>query len=204
MREVTLKFTGSRMLLMHNVRLANPFDKYSKALAGLMKEKKVKGADQEAIAERIARVEWEGGLYHTATDIGPKATVEGPYLPSRAVHQAVHEGAKMTREGAGVREGSIVVGDRCMLEYDGPKSIEEMWAGGLVDQRIVVVGQAKVMRCRPAFQVGWSCVVRFMLEPEVVDPDRFVTWARSAGAFKGVGDGRLGVFGMGRFDVEAV
>lgn len=198
MKLVEVVIRGVSPLLMHNVRLANPLDRYTKQMGVLNREKKVKNADKEAIAAEMARVEWEGGLYHSETDRHNDGM--GPYLPARNIHQAIHEGAKMTREGPAVREGAYAAAPKFRLEYEGPRTVAELWEAGFVDQRMVVVGQAKILRTRPIFE-QWSATIRFAINPEVCDADRFIEFIRAAGAFKGVGDGHSGIMAMGRFEV---
>jgi hypothetical protein len=199
MRPIELTIRGTSPLLMHNVRMANPLDKYSKDMARLNKAKKVKGADKDQLAEEMARVEWEGGLYHSSTDLGNDDGM-GPYLPARNIHKAVLEAARMSREGQGVEQGVYTGATKFRLEYAGPRGVQELYDAGFVDQRMVVVGQAKVLRSRPAFPT-WQATVKFMVQPDVCDLDRFVEFVRTAGLYKGVCDGHKGIMGMGRFEV---
>lgn len=192
MKVVELKIKGTSPLLMHNVRLANPMDPFAKRLSELNRAKRVKGADKEAIAEQMARVEWEGGLY-----MGDG----GPILPARNIHKSILEAARLTKEGKGVERGTFAIGPGFPLEYDGPRTIEEMWThGGFVHAAEVVVGASKVVRTRPVFS-PWGATIRFAVNPEVCEPERFVEYVRSAGAFIGTCDGHKGIYGMGRFEV---
>lgn len=196
---IELRIEGTSPLMMHNVRLANPLNKYTKRMAELMRAKKVKGADKEAIAGDLARVEWEGGLYHSATEKGDDGT--GPYIPARNMHAAVWEAAKLTKEGQSVVQG-VFTGGMFALEYDGPRDVEGLFAAEeFVDLRIIGVNQgSKVLRCRPIFN-QWACTVRFTVDAKMCDPARLVDFVRSAGLYKGVCDGHKGVMGMGRFRV---
>lgn len=192
MKRVELTIRGTSPLLMHNVRLANPMDPFAKRLAELNRAKRVKGADKEAVAEQMARVEWEGGLY---------LDKDGPVLPARNIHKSILEAARLTKEGKGVERGTFAVESAFRLVYDGPRTIEEMWAhGGFVHAAEVVVGGSKVVRTRPIFS-PWEATIRFAVNPEVCEPERFVEYVRSAGTFIGTCDGHKGIYGMGRFEV---
>jgi hypothetical protein len=186
---------GTSDLLMHNVRLANPMNEYARKLQELNKAKKIKGADKDAVVEEMARQEWMGGLYWTQET--------GPYLPAANIHKAILEAARMTREGKGIEQGVLQLQRVFPLEYEGPRDLDGMWAQAarFVDQRMVVVGQAKVLRSRPKFGPGWKARIGFSLNPEVVDPARFRSFVDKAGLYKGVCDGREGVMAFGRFKV---
>lgn len=199
MKLIEASIRGTSALLMHNVRLANPFDPYTKRIVEFTKSKKVKGADKEAVSEDLARAEWEGGLYHTATERSNEGI--GPYLPARNLHKAVLEAARMTKEGPSVERGSFLIVQKFGLLYEGPRGVQELYDAGFVDQQVVVVGQARVVRTRPMF-AEWAADVSFAVDPEVCDAERFLHFLKQAGLFKGVCDGHKGIFGMGRFKVE--
>lgn len=202
MRKVELKITGTTALLMHNVRLANPLNKYSKRISELNTDKKVKGADKESVILEMYRIEWEGGLYHTETEASDDGT--GAYLPARNVHKSILEAARMTREGPGIEQGSFSIGGKFRLEYDGPRSVADLYADGrFLDLQTVTVGASKVTRARARFD-AWGCTASFMVDPDVCKPERFAELAAKAGAYKGVGDGHKGIFAAGRYTVELV
>lgn len=198
---MNLEFTirGTSPLMMHNVRLANPLDKYAKRMAAANTAKKVKGADKEEALGEMARIEWEGGLYHTETD--GEADGIGAYLPAGNLYKAIIEAARLTKEGKSVEQGLSMVGTRFAVEYEGPRDIRGMWeADRFCDIRMVVVGRSKVPRARPIFH-SWRARFAVWVDPEMCTPDRVPAFVRSAGLYKGVGEARTGAMGMGRFEV---
>ena len=190
--DVKLTLTGTRALLMHNVRLASPMDPFAKKLAQLNRAKpSSKRTDDDRM--EIAKVEWEGGLYFD-DEIGP-------YVPSSWIFRSLLDGARMGRRGPKIEGGVIVKELQHPLLYKGPRTVEDMWANGsseFVDFRIVRVGQAKVDRCRPIFH-QWAVETELLVDPNVISADELGDIATIAGNLKGLGDYRQQ---FGRFTVE--
>jgi len=90
MKELRLRFTGATPLLMHSGQLANPLNKFSKAI------KKVSGKRNKTDAdhEEMARLEWYGGLY---LDEAGKIAV-----PGEIVEAALKDAAKKMKLGKAV------------------------------------------------------------------------------------------------------
>lgn len=191
---VTVAIRGTAPLLMHNIRLANPLDKYARELDRLNKEKKGAGADKYEFLELMARVEWEGGLYYDK-DIGP-------YLEQRHILASLKEGARRTRGGKVVQRGVTVSGYRFPLQYNGPRDIEGMVeAGTFIDHRAVTVGRAKVMRARPVF-TEWALKFPLIYDTDAISLDDLKRYLVDAGRFAGLGDGRA--IGFGFYEVAEV
>ena len=185
---------GTTPLLMHNVRLASPMDPFAKRLAALTSAKtSSKRTDQDRI--EIARVEFEGGLYHTEED--------GPYIPGKWVSKNLLDAARRGRRGKMVEEG-VMVDMGCLVNpllYRGPRDVEGLWGDGeseYVNFETVRVGMAKVDRCRPIFN-EWGFEIDFDVEESVLDFGTFKDIAE-IGSRLGIGDYRTG--GYGRFGVE--
>lgn len=180
---IKLEATGTRALLMHNVRLASPMDPFAKELSKLNKAKpSSKRTDEERLD--ISRIEWEGGLYFDPTI--------GPYVPSSWVWKTLLEAARLGRRGPKIEGGVTVVEEMHPLLYRGPRDLVGMWGDGTspyVDFRPVRVGQAKVDRCRPIFP-EWGFVAELLLDPGVLDVDELADIAKIAGTLKGIGDYR--------------
>lgn len=178
--KVRLTATGTRPLLMHNVRLASPLNPYSKKLKAL-NSKRTK-TDEDRM--EIARVEWEGSLYH--------AEGIGPYMPGPNLFASLIAGARLTKAGKKIERGVSVDGLELPLVYRGPRDIAGLWGGGeseYVDLRTVVVQRSKVDRCRPVFR-DWAFEADILLDPSLIDLDEFMEVAKNAGQFEGVGDYR--------------
>lgn len=187
--KIRITATGTRPLLLHNVRLASPLNPYSKQLKQL-NSKRVK-TDEDRIA--IARVEFEGSLYFDEQ--------VGPFIPGQNVLAALVEGGRLTKAGRKIERGVAVEDLVLPLIYRGPRDIEGLWGDGeseFVDMRTVVVQRSKVDRCRPIFK-DWAFEADILIDPAVIDPDEFQEVARNAGAMAGIGDYRR-LFG--RFEAK--
>lgn len=187
--KVRLTAKGTRPMLMHNVQLASPLNRYSKQLKQL-NSKRVK-TDEDRMA--VARVEFEGSLYFDAE--------VGPYVPGPNLLASLVEGGRLTKAGKKIERG-VNVDDLVMpLAYSGPRDIDGLWGDGeseFVDIRTVVVQRNKVDRCRPVFR-EWAFEADILLDPAVIDLDEFREVANNAGAMAGIGDYRRM---YGRFSVE--
>lgn len=190
--KVRLTATGTRPLLMHNVRLASPLDPFAKELSRLNKAKPAsKRTDEDRL--EIARVEWEGGLYFEDGI--------GPYAPASWIFKNLLEAARSGRRGKKIEGGIMVVELVHPLIYKGPRDVDKMWNNGeseFVDFRSARVGAAKIDRCRPIFK-NWSTEAEILLDPTVIDVDEFSDIAAIGGKLYGLGDYRQQ---YGRFDVK--
>jgi hypothetical protein len=191
--KVRLVGTGTRPLLMHNVRLASPLNAYAKQLKAL--NSKQAKTDKDRL--EIARVEWEGSLYHDEE--------LGPYVPGPNLFASLIGGARLLKAGKKIERG-VSVNDLYMpLLYRGPRDIEGMWGTGdsdFVDLRTVVVQRAKVDRCRPIFR-AWTFEAEILLDPSIIELDEFVQVCQNAGQFEGLGDYRR-MYGRFEASVERV
>jgi hypothetical protein len=193
MQELEVQFTGRVPLVVHNVRLANPLDPHARALKALS-GKRNKTEDDYA---EMVRVEWEGGLYWD-DDLGP-------YLPARYPVAALRASGAMTKHKTALVRGLTVSapdgGERLPIEYDGPRTIADLWdeAETYCDVRAVKVGQARVFRARPRFP-EWAVTFRAMLDTEQVDLDVFEAIVARAGRLIGMGEAAEGA--RARFTAE--
>ena len=188
-----IESNGSAMLF-HNSRLANPFNKYTKRLAELNKKKKSKGVDTLEVLAEMAHVEWEGGMYHSES--------VGPYVPAEVVRASIIGGAKMSRGGASCERAVTVIGACFPLEYDGPRDLDSLWEDErFVDQRIVGVQRAKVLRTRPIFS-DWSLEFTLGYDENAIAYEDLVRYVHDAGAYAGFGDARK--LGFGRWRVTHI
>lgn len=193
-----LELTGLTPLMMHNDRLVDPDDFYTKSIK-VITDKRTNKTDEDRL--EVARLEFAGGLYH-------HADTDGPYIPTANVKRCIQEAAKVTRNGKDVVRAFFPEGERVRLEYDGPRDIPSLWGvngdSPFVDRRAVGVGAKKVMRVRPIFP-NWSLSIEFELDDQVMDVDDFLRIASTAGRREGLGDFRPGKSGVyGQFNVEVV
>lgn len=145
-----------------------------------MKQTSSKRAKTDADYEEMARIEFLASLY-----LAPN----GPVLPSFVFDATLVNGAKKSKEGMSAKSGAFCL-DNAVLEYDGPRTAEELWR----DERfrhvaLVRVGNARVARTRPIF-TEWSAVVSVNIETGIVNPARVDDWLAVAGAQVGIGDWR--------------
>jgi hypothetical protein len=194
--KVRITGRGTTPLLMHNVRLASPMNPFAKKLSALTSAKtSSKRTDADRI--EIARVEFEGGLYHDEE--------LGPYVPAKWISKNLLDAARRGRRGKLVEEG-VMVAEGCLvnpLVYHGPRDVDGLWGDGeskYVSFDTVRVGTAKVDRCRPIFD-EWGFEIDFEVEDDVMDFDTFKSIAQ-IGSRLGVGDYRTGSYG--RFNVDVI
>lgn len=140
--QVTLKLTGVTPLIVHSGQLADPLNKFSKAIKQVSSKRKKVDADYE----EMARLEFLGGLYLKESR---------PCMPSVALEAMMVSAAKKVKRGMDFKSG-LMIDDSPFIEYDGPLDPNALWE----DERFrivagVKVGQARVMRTRPQFQ-DWS------------------------------------------------
>jgi hypothetical protein len=185
MNVTKISIRGLTPILMHNGRLADPINPFTLALAKLTSKKSKTLADHKAIAES----EWMGGLY---TDENAR-----PCLPGEVIESCLVEGAKKQKLGKVAKAAIVVFGD-FPLEYQGPKTVEALYADGGFSKRMAVrVGQARVIRTRPMF-TKWGCTFDVQWDDTMIkDEDSLIEIVHSAG-LSGIGDYRPK---FGRFEV---
>ncbi len=192
MIDMDVTFNGRTPLVLHNIRLANPLDPHTKALKALTGKRKKTDKDHEDIAQ----TEWEGGLYIDAE--------HGPYLPVSYPLACLRAAGVITKEKTAVSRAVTVSaldgGVRIPIEYDGPRTIEELWANPEhQDMRGVRVQSARTMRCRPRFP-EWAITFRVNLDETIINPEGFEAIAERAGRNIGLGEAAEGF--RARFDSE--
>ena len=191
MNTIKFKLSGD-CIMLQNGQTANPRNQYAKRLKELNKDKKRKGADVDAILDKMADVEVESCLYWR-DDMGL-------YLPADNIRAAFIDGAKLSRGGANVKRYCFVTGP-AKLEYTGPQDV----AGIVADKQfhyegIVKVGMVKVPKTRAVVR-DWSCIIEIGLMPgDVIDERDVIKYMTDAGLYCGIGASRT--YGFGRFDVQ--
>lgn len=173
---IRLRLTGTRRLLMHCGRLADPLDPATRALARLTGKRMKTIADHE----EIARTEWNGGLW---LDGGR------PCIPAEALMASFVGAAKTRKRGDEARAG-LVVEDNAILRYAGPRDLDELWLDPSFRLRTGVrVRGARTMRTRPAF-ADWSVEFTARFLPTLLDRSEVIETFGIAGFFRGIGDWR--------------
>lgn len=190
----TVTIEGIRPLLMHNGRLCDPLDEHTKKLKSAAKQRNK--SDDDHI--RVARIEFEGGLYHD-----PKL---GPYMPSDNLQATLEKGAakrklgKVFKAHVGVDMPDGAPG--FAIQYKGPRDIEGLWANrSFVFSKGAKVGQSRVIRTRVRFPTGWSCTFGVEVLADGVTKEQLQQAITDAGLYEGLGDWRPR---YGRFVVKSV
>jgi hypothetical protein len=184
---IRLRINGTRPLLMHAGRLADPLDPISVDLARITAKRPKTNAD---FAE-IGRREWFGSLW---LDGGR------PCIPSEALEATFIDAARSRRRARAARAGLMIVSPAA-LEYDGPQAIEDLWPDERFRLRHAVrVGSAKMMRTRPRFP-DWAAEFEVTYLNSLIDHDEVLELYAVAGFAVGVGDWRPR---YGKFDVTEV
>lgn len=178
----TAKIHGER-LMMHNEVLANPFNAYTQELAKFTKKR---GKTLDDFSE-IARIEFQGGLYHDA-----KA---GPYVPARCLNKMLVMGARRRKLGKLFEQMVIVDREVNPVEYQGPRDRKGLWeavddSGNRVfaDTRLVGVNAARTMRTRPLFR-DWMVTFEIKVIDAAVDQKDLMSALEAAESI-GLLDGR--------------
>lgn len=173
MQDYLITFEGRTPLVIHNVRLANPLDPYAKAMKAIT-AKRSKTEDDHL---EMLRIEWEGGLYFDEQ--------LGPYLPVSYPTACLRQAGAITRHKTALIRGLVVMAEdgseRIPIEYDGPRTIEDLWEiDDHRDVRLVRVNGARTLRSRPRFP-EWSLSFRATLDEEIIDADVFEAVCQRAG-----------------------
>lgn len=176
---ITLHLTGLRPMLMHNGRLANPIDPWTRELKKLTGKRKK--TDEDLIA--MMRIEARGGAYETADDMLG--------LPTENVWRSLFDAAKAFKRGVDVKRALLTDGSVSTLLVGGdPVKVDDFLTDpDHIDYRPVRVGQSKTMRARPLV-TDWSSTHTFELLTDVIDPRDLEPIVERAGRLVGLGDYR--------------
>lgn len=178
MKKVKIRIEGVGPLLMHNGKLADP----TVPVAKEMKEVSSKRKKTDSDFENLKWLEFKGGLY-----FDEKA---GPYIPDTWIEKNVRDGATANKLGKAVLSGVVCSSPINPLEYEGPRTIAEMYKDSqFVDTRGVVVKQNRIMRTRPIFR-EWACSFELQIVPEIISVSSVEIAIDRAGLIVGLGDYR--------------
>ncbi|WP_213740423.1 hypothetical protein [Bradyrhizobium sp. dw_411] len=184
---IRLRITGTKRLVMHNGRLADPLDPITKDLARLTSKRSKTEADHQ----EISRVEWFGGLWlHDGK----------PCIPAEALMATFVQAAKTRKKGEEAKVG-LIVDHHAAVDYDGPTDLDKLWEDKKFRLRVgVKVRNARTMRTRPCFD-HWSAEYTAHYFPSLFDRQLVVDLYKVAGFMKGLGDWRPQ---HGNFSVEII
>lgn len=184
---VTYKLSSSAPLILHSGQTADPLNKWAKAIKLISGKRKKTDADYL----EMARLEFFAGLYMDK---------DGPILPSMVIDALIVNSAKKSRDGMTAKSGVFCL-EHARLEYDGPRTAEELWADESFHfSALVRVGTARVARMRPNFR-DWLANVTVNFETSLVNPKQIYEWLVTGGTQVGLCDWRPQ---YGRFTVSKV
>lgn len=193
MKEIQVKFEGTSPLLLHNNRMVDPLDIYSKAMKTLTSKRNKTDADQL----EISRIEWEAGLYFD---------VDGFIaLPTANIEAMLLKAAKRAKNGPKIKSGVSVDGLHCRIKFaddktnlkespqtpdDVPSESIDMLFEKYKDRRPAKPkGQGTIIRTRPRFD-KWCISCSILYEEDVIDERTLLETIQSGGRFEGLGDYR--------------
>ena len=181
---MTTVLTGTSPLVMHNPQLADPDNKWSKAIAPIAKKRTKTDEDRWT----IYKLKFLGGLY-----IGQGGVV----VPAPNIHKCFRDAAVLRKLGSTVDRAIVPLSPEFPLEYDGPRDPEELWQQPKHRYlTTIVVRRNRIPHMRPWFP-SWQLTAEWELVTEQMDMDDLTEVVQTAGLLIGLGDAR--VKGMGRF-----
>lgn len=187
--KLSVTIEGVSPLLMHNAQLCNPLNPIVQEMKGISGKRKK--TDEDYI--ELARLEFWGSLYLDSE--------KGPVIPGFNVEATIVEAAKKDRGGKVLAKSGIIVEDDNPLIYDGPRTVDELWANkNFVNVASARVQMARIMRCRPIFR-QWSLKFELMYLRQVCTKSQIEKWLEIAGLMCAIGDWRPR---FGRFVVVSV
>jgi hypothetical protein len=177
--EIELNIVGVAPTVMHNGQLADPLNRFAKALKAITGKRKKTDDDYE----EMARLEFLGGLYVD--------TNGNPCWPGECIESMFKSAARMSKLGKQVERGLWCNGD-WPLAYKGPKDADALWA----DERFRLTVGAKnpgsgsrIMRTRPIFR-DWSLSFVIQFDPECLNESQVREFCETAGKYVGLSDFR--------------
>jgi len=188
--QLALKLTGTKPMLQHNGRLANPLDPHTRAIGAISKKR----AKTEADLYQLMLLEARGGCWET-----PDGRLG---IPRSATWRAIEEAARAFKLGKDIKRSLHFedVTDAILIDGKEVTCDEYIKREGAVDYRPVVIAQRKTMRARPLIQPGWEVTQEFELLDDVMRVDGLAPVLERAGRLVGLGDWRP-TYGTFRIEV---
>lgn len=187
MKKLVCRVSGLLPVIFHNGDLADPLNEFAKAMRQVSSKKKKTEAD----FAQLAKLEFMGGLYFDA-----KGRV---IIPDFAIEACLVNAAKKDRKGKHAQ--AAIFASHAVLEYDGPRTREELWEDGRFRYSVGVrVGQSRVIRTRPKFN-EWAAEMDIEFDDSLMNQDEIEHIIRTAGLQIGIGDRRPK---FGRFKVDSI
>jgi hypothetical protein len=197
-----LQATGITPLVLHNERLADPLDEFTRAIGAISKKRNKAEEDHR----NIGRLEFLGGLYtEPPLEPNPNGHKYKIGVPGWNVLRCLQDGAKRQKRGADVPRGVHLLPDNfAVLKYEGPDSPEEMWKEGprFALRKTVGIQRSRTMRTRPIF-TDWEFELDVEIDPTIFDLHVLQTAWTDAGRYYGLGEMRP-IYGRFHGEVEVL
>lgn len=201
-QQMKIKLTGAASLILHNGWLANPLNKFARAIKEITSKKNKTDADHAL----IANLEWLGSWYYQDGQaefaLGSNQVVMGDHgeliIPARLPWAMLVNGAKKNRLGNEFKSTLIIERD-ASLEFEGKSDMASMMADE--NFRIVTlekVKTSKVVRTRPYIK-KWSVTFAITYDDTVVNRSQIDQSLEISGRLVGLCEQRPS---YGRFSYE--
>lgn len=171
--------SGGSALVMHNERLADPLNDFTRSIAAVSKKRNKTEADHI----EIARLEFLGGLYTNGN---------GPCVPAWNILRCLQDGAKRHKRGMDVPRGVFPLVDHADVTYEGDaiRDPDKLWqAGEFALRKTVGIQRSRTMRTRPIF-IEWQAQLSAEVDPVIFDIDTLQVFWTDAGRYAGLGEMR--------------
>lgn len=183
--QIRIELAGTSPLLCHNPRMVDPEFELNRQIKALASKRKKSDEDLRA----IEKLEWHGGLYTEGDQI---------VQPTSKVRKCLINAGKISKLGKMVERAITFNSLNTPLLYEGPKTIDALYADKRFHSRLSVgIGNKRVMRVRPQFY-PWKLIVDgLFVEDAGLNLDDLMRLVDLAGVVEGIGDNRVN--GYGRF-----
>lgn len=169
--------TSTSAMIMHNGQLADPLNEWVLLMKPIIAKRSKKNEDDLI---KLMEYEFKGSLYLEKNGDGSEHIV----IPQHIVDATIVNGAKKVRQGP-LAKVAVWANKHSILKYDGPASADELWKdNNFRDVRGVVVGRARVMRCRPIFK-NWKAVLHLSYDDSQTNESQILEWVELAGLYVG-------------------
>ena len=182
---INVQLVGTKPLLLHNGRLANPLDPYTRDLAAISKKRNKTDDDRYD----MMAIEARGGCYETADGLLA--------FPTANVWRSIYDAAKKYKLGKACTQALFfddvnepIYIDGSTVHIDNDNWLQYGKVDQTIDYRPVKVGMAKAMRARPVVPAGWVMNHRLALNESELELDSLAPVFVRAGEIIGLGDWR--------------
>jgi hypothetical protein len=179
-RKFKVDFIGTKSLILHSCRTANPMDEYTKKIKAITSKRNK--TDDDHI--NMARLEYIAACYWNEN--------AGFHIPGVNIEACIVTGAKSSKNGKKATLGLRVPEEYVPLNINyNAKTPEELFEKypETKDVRFVTVNRSKILRCRPRLD-RWSLSFNVELDEKEMTIDEFKDALGYAGTRACLGDCR--------------